>query len=519
MKQNIQLKSILWGVAILQLFFFIDAYSQNQSLYDGGRDDRSGDQFYYDSKTDQYKLLAYDHDIPLWFDTTITFHTLSFDRGLNVVSTQKTEVPTHPGFHYYRYNKVTSSNSLLLMNRVNPTNRGYLPQTYLEHWDLCKYTPDSIKNCIKLTPDSTYGVNIFDHWFLPQNDTLYAIVECAIGTNDSIGRTILIKMDTQTTVVTHQEIELFYNGKRIFFSSGPAVHPNGNLLFTGELYDTTKKSSYAAIVEIDKNFSIVYNSFALSQGLTLKYIWVVNDKAVVYMRGVYPHSGMPNPYTYAMSMEVFDLKKDTLLKRYQFQMVRPTSDFDLGEVAGYGTHFDGERFVLSATLNEADQRNRQYKTFVFAIDTTFQLLNNISFTDSTTRFYSYVSAIIPEPDSVGNFIYEGSLAGPNINNGQFDIMWGRFKANPTGISLPEMAFRKAEVYFYPNPSSTHVDVLVDSDKIKPYQLEFYNQKGQKVMEAQTEGRKTRVAHNLAAGVYTVVATNGVNREVLSLVVE
>jgi hypothetical protein len=85
--------------------------------------------------------------------------------------------------------------------------------------------------------------------------------------------------------------------------------------------------------------------------------------------------------------------------------------------------------------------------------------------------------------------------------------------------MPEVHFRKAEVYFYPNPSSTHVNILIDSDEIKSYQLEFYNQKGQKVMETETDGQKTRVAHSLPAGVYTVVASNGLNREVLSLVVE
>ncbi len=85
--------------------------------------------------------------------------------------------------------------------------------------------------------------------------------------------------------------------------------------------------------------------------------------------------------------------------------------------------------------------------------------------------------------------------------------------------MPELSFRKAQVYFYPNPSSTHVNILIDSEKEETYQLEFYNQKGQKVMEAEANGKKTRISHSLASGVYTVVATAGAKREVLNMVVE
>ncbi len=513
---------LLLGVAVLQLLIF-STNSAGQMLYDGGREDRAGNYMLYQQASSLYHLVSFEHDPPPYVNPAITFEHLEFDRNLLFQSSSKISLPVPSGFQYNDYQRLRSANNRLLMARINASKPSAPPFSkfkFLTHWEFCRYRNDSVKDCMQLTPDSAYGTRLLSHWFLPRNDTLYAIARLSLGANDTNSREYFIKLDTLSGNVSQRELNLSYSGGKVYFGSSPIVHPNGNLMMVGSIDQRQPRQLYTVLLEVDKNLTTVYKSQGITSPLSNLYkLWRIGNKAVVFSRSIFDNPNLQPNYSFAMSFEVFDLVNDSLIAEYKYQLSKPSNDYDAHETAGPGVYFDGKYFILSGTIKDSSVNYQSYRSVIFAVDTNFRLLNHISFGDSSRYNLSFVSAIIPEPDSAHNFIYAGSIQGAVINNAQFDVTWGRFKVKDPYVSLPEINWRRTEVYFYPNPSSTHVNVLIDSDKLKPYQLEFYNQKGQKVLEAETDGLKTRVAHNLAAGVYTVVASNGVNREVLSLVVK
>lgn len=512
------IKADKWSFLLLHLFCLCHSTFSQQHLYDGGRHDKAGGLLYYNTFTNNFSLVSFEHGAPFFHDSTSTFEHVKFDRNLQFTRASKVSLISYKHFHYYDYIKLSSSS--LLMAQINPSKSGHFSFQYLTNWEFCHYLNDSIKDCIQLNPDSAYGTRIVSHWFLPRNDTLYAIARLSLGANDTNSREYFIKLDTLSGNVSQRELNLSYSGGKVYFGSSPIVHPNGNLMMVGSIDQRQPRQLYTVLLEVDKNLTTVYKSQGITSPLSNLYkLWRIGNKAVVFSRSIFDNPNLQPNYSFAMSFEVFDLVNDSLIAEYKYQLSKPSNSYDAKELAGPGIYFDGEHFILSGTIKDSSVNYQSYRSVIFAVDTNFRLLNHISYGDSSRYNYSFVSTIIPEPDSAHNFIYAGSIQGAVINNSQFDVFWGRFKVKDPYVSLPEINWRRSEVYFYPNPSSTYVNILIDSEKEESYKLEFYNQKGQKVMEAETNGRKTRISHSLASGVYTVVANSGVKREVLNLVVE
>lgn len=454
-------------------------------------------------------------------DSAITYHHLKFDKSLNIISNKTFTYTKFPGFITSIVNgfeQLKNDHNHTFTTYFNPSKRGSFPLAVLGKIYYCKNSSNFLTPCISLLPDSAYiGQDSESFEFsLANNDTIYKIIEYGLGSKDSIVKQYLIKLDTVTGHVLNQELQLTHQGENIDLALNAVQLNSGNLLFTAVQYSITQFKG--VVVELDLSFKNVIKVRPKYSSYKARGMWQKDHKLILFGRGQRYDPTVLSNFVYESIIEVIDLSKDTLSERYFFPSNPKSLSPSSKEFSGPGAYFNGEYFVLAETVNQDSTGSKNYKTTLFAVDTNFRVISSKTITNSNKLYYGRVSSFIPDPDTPHTYIYCGDAENFPITN-SWDIMLGRFKVNANGINMPEVHFRKAEVYFYPNPSSTHVNILIDSDEIKSYQLEFYNQKGQKVMETETDGQKTRVAHSLPAGVYTVVASNGLNREVLSLVVE
>lgn len=473
----------------------------------------------FNQNSQQLEVSAFSVDLNgNYTDSAISYHSLTFDKALNLDSNKKVNPEKIPGYRSGGFQDIEGLEDHTFCTYFNPSKLGGIFFYYPVKIKYCELTGGSVSSCISILPDSAY-LNPDRERFefsLPNNDTIYTLIEYTLGAKDSIAKQYIIKLDTITGQVIRKEIKLMNQGENILLSSDALQLSNGVLSFAGIQYTTTQW--FGVVVELDLSFNNLLKVRTRYGSYKPRGMWQKNNKLILFGRQARYDPNILTNFVYESIIEVIDLNKDTIGEQYFFPS-NPKSLFNVGlEFAGPGAYFNGDYFVLAETVNQDSGLSRNYKTTLFAVDTNFKVICSKTITNSNKRYFGRVTSIIPDPDTPHTYIYCGYADNFPLTNSE-DIMLGRFKVNANGIDMPEVNFRKAEVYFYPNPSSTHVNVLIDSEKEESYQLEFYNQKGQKVLEAKADGRKTRINHNLSAGVYTVVATAGAKREVLNLVVE
>ncbi len=503
-------------------FLFLLTFSLpclSQKFHDLGALEKASSKIDFTVSNSQFNVFATSvFNSPIFSDTSVSIQKAYFNRQLVLDSTKELKYRKHIGFLTLDFAHPPNFKNYILSSYWNPNKQGFKRLFNLSKVNYCKLNNDSITDCISILPDSAYlRVGEIDYLFtLPNNDTIYTILEYTLGRLDSVPKQYVVKLDTISGHVNRKELQLTNQGKNIALTSSPLLLNNGNLFFTAIQYNSMQQVGVA--ITLNLSFNNIQKIRSTVGSHKVSGVWQKGNKVIIFTRNARYDPTVLTQVVFEGLLEVIDLVKDTISERYFFPS-NPKSIFPSGnEFAGPGTYFNGEYFVLAETVNQDSGTSRNYKTTLFAVDTNFKVISSKTITNSNKLYYGRVSSFIPDPDTPHTYIYCGDADNFPLTNSD-DIMLGRFKVNANGIDMPEVNFRKAEVYFYPNPSSTYVDVLIGSEKEETYQLEFYNQKGQKVLEAKANGRKTRLPHNLATGVYTVVATAGTKREVLNLVVE
>lgn len=511
-----------WGAALLQLLIFSTITIGQHQYYDSPSfDDKITDFTYYDSTNNVYRLIGFQDKAGPTSDTNFSYYQISLQNNLNFGSRSTIRIPVSAGFNPGILKAADSEGKKLIISEINPSkSHSYFVPSFLSKFYLSNHKAGGISNSIQITPDSCYGAEINAQWTIPNNDTLYIIISYSSGKSDSTISEHLIKIDTSTSTVTHELIKIRSLNNQILLRSNPVLLPNGHLVFTG-IKEISQGSFGGFLFETSPLLDTVYKTRPMNSPMKVHGTWVLGSKVVVFGMGGRYDPSLPFSLSNENVLEVFDLSKDTISTKYFFPF-NSIQNLSNGSSSGPGSYFNGEYFILASTINDSTRNSpsKDFKTVLFAVDTSFTIINNIVINDSSKTYLGSIQTILADPDTADSFIYFGHLYSPQLTSSpDYDLMWGRFKVKKSDISIPEIEFRKAEVYFYPNPSSTYVDILVNSERQKSYQLEFYTQNGQKVFEAEVYSGKTRLNHTLSSGVYTVVATTTGLCEVMSLVVQ
>ncbi len=357
-----------------------------QQYHELGGDDFTCSEITYYPNTQNFGVSAYNVDLGGNFtDSAIGFHSLTLDKGLSITKNQSYIYGKFPGFKtsvIRGFKELKYDEKHAFITYFNPSKYGKPILSVLGKIHYCKKVGNLLTSCTSLLPDSAYidpDRERFD-FSLPNNDTIYSLVEYSLGAKDSITKQYIIKLDTVTGYVINQELQLNYQGENISLALNAVQLNNGNLLFTAVQYSTTQFRG--VLVELNLSFNNILKVRPKYSSYKTRGMWQNGRKLILFGRGERYDPTVLSNFVYESIIEVIDLSRDTLSERYFFASNPKSLSPSSIEFSGPGAYFNGEYFVLAETVNQDSIGSKNYKTTLFAVDTNFRVISSKTITNS-----------------------------------------------------------------------------------------------------------------------------------------